>query len=409
MHIFKPADILLPRADMHKWSVVACDQFTSEPEYWQVVRSLVGDAPSTLHMILPEAELGQKDPEAESVKLNAAMQRYLDEGVFKKYADSFIYLERTLGSGAVRRGIMGMFDLEAYDWAEGTHSPIRATEHTVEDRLPPRVKIRRAAPIEMPHIMIFMDDPDNTVFSAVEKGEQVYDFELMQNGGSIAGWLISDNAALMRAVDALGDKAELEKKYGSADNAIVFAMGDGNHSLAAAKRHWQEVKKTIPADEYETHPARYALAELVNIHDEAITFEPIHKVVFDTEPETFFAEAKAFFADNLGESREVELMTASGRETLSIAELTIGELIGRCEDFCKKFTERHGGYIDYIHGDEQCIEMSSRAGCAGILLPRMEKSELFTSVMQTGPFPKKSFSIGHGNDKRYYLECREIR
>lgn len=409
MHIFKPADILLPRADMHKWSVVACDQFTSEPEYWQVVRSLVGDAPSTLHMILPEAELGQKDPEAESVKLNAAMQRYLDEGVFKKYADSFIYLERTLGSGAVRRGIMGMFDLEAYDWAEGTHSPIRATEHTVEDRLPPRVKIRRAAPIEMPHIMIFMDDPDNTVFSAVEKGEQVYDFELMQNGGSIVGWLISDNAALMRAVDALGDKAELEKKYGSTDNAIVFAMGDGNHSLAAAKRHWQEVKKTIPADEYDTHPARYALAELVNIHDEAITFEPIHKVVFDTEPETFFAEAKAFFADNLGESREVELMTASGRETLSIAELTIGELIGRCEDFCKEFTERHGGYIDYIHGDEQCIEMSSRAGCAGILLPRMEKSELFTSVMQTGPFPKKSFSIGHGNDKRYYLECREIR
>lgn len=409
MHIFKPADILLPRADMHKWSVVACDQFTSEPEYWQAVRSFVGDAPSTLHMILPEAELGQKDPEAESVKLNAAMQRYLDEGVFKKYAESFIYLERTLGSGAVRRGIMGMFDLEAYDWAEGTHSPIRATEHTVEDRLPPRVKIRRAAPIEMPHIMIFMDDPDNTVFSAVEKGEQVYDFELMQNGGSIAGWLISDNAALMRAVDALGDKAELEKKYGSADNAIIFAMGDGNHSLAAAKRHWQEVKKTIPADEYETHPARYALAELVNIHDEAITFEPIHKVVFDTEPETFFAEAKAFFADNLGEGREVELMTASGRETLSIAELTIGELIGRCEDFCKEFTERHGGYIDYIHGDEQCIEMSSRAGCAGILLPRMEKSELFTSVMQTGPFPKKSFSIGHGNDKRYYLECREIR
>lgn len=409
MHIFKPADILLPRADMHKWSVVACDQFTSEPEYWQAVRSLVGDAPSTLHMILPEAELGQKDPEAESVKLNAAMQRYLDEGVFKKYADSFIYLERTLGSGAVRRGIMGMFDLEAYDWAEGTHSPIRATEHTVEDRLPPRVKIRRAAPIEMPHIMIFMDDPDNTVFSAVEKGEQVYDFELMQNGGSIAGWLISDNAALMRAVDALGDKAELEKKYGSTDNAIVFAMGDGNHSLAAAKRHWQEVKKTIPADEYETHPARYALAELVNIHDEAITFEPIHKVVFDTEPETFFAEAKAFFADNLGEGREVKLMTASGRETLSIAELTIGELIGRCEDFCKEFTERHGGYIDYIHGDEQCIEMSSRAGCAGILLPRMEKSELFTSVMHTGPFPKKSFSIGHGNDKRYYLECREIR
>jgi hypothetical protein len=283
---------MLPSCDMHRWSVVACDQFTSEPEYWQQVRSIVGDAPSTLHMMLPEAELGLKDPEAESVKINATMQRYIDEGVFKTYRDSYIYLERTLKNGAVRRGIMGMFDLEAYDWAEGTHSPIRATEHTVED---------------------------------------------------------------------------------------------------------------------ETAPARYALAELVNIHDAAITFEPIHKVVFDTEPETFFAEAKAFFADNIGEGRSIDLVTGEGIERLNISGLTIGELIGKCEDFCKAFTERHGGYIDYIHGDCECVEMSQRFGCAGILLPRMEKSELFSSVMKSGPFPKKSFSIGHGNDKRYYLECREIR
>ena len=161
MRIFKPADILLPTTDMHRWSVVACDQFTSEPEYWQQVRAIVGDAPSTLNMMLPEAELGTKDPETESVKINAAMQKYLDTGVFKAYPDSYIYLERRLKNGAVRRGIMGMFDLEAYDWAEGTHSPIRATEHTVEDRLPPRIRIRRNAPLEMPHIMIFMDDPDD--------------------------------------------------------------------------------------------------------------------------------------------------------------------------------------------------------------------------------------------------------
>lgn len=409
MRIFKPADILLPTTDMHRWSVVACDQFTSEPEYWQQVRAIVGDAPSTLNMMLPEAELGTKDPETESVKINAAMQKYLDTGVFKAYPDSYIYLERRLKNGAVRRGIMGMFDLEAYDWAEGTHSPIRATEYTVEDRLPPRIRIRRNAPLEMPHIMIFMDDPDDIVFSSVIKGEKIYDFELMQDGGSIAGWLVEDNERLARAAEKLGDEDILRCKYGTENKAIVFAMGDGNHSLAAAKRHWEEIKKTLPEAERELSPARYALAELVNIHDAAISFEPIHKVIFDTDPADFFAEAKAFFADNAGEGRSIDLVTGEGIERLNISGLTIGELIGKCEDFCREYIERHGGYIDYIHGDCECVEMSQRFGCAGILLPSMEKSELFGSVMKSGPFPKKSFSIGHGNDKRYYLECRRIK
>lgn len=409
MQIFKPADILLPTGDMHRWSVVACDQFTSEPEYWQQVRAIVGDAPSTLNMMLPEAELGLKDPETESVKINATMQCYLDGDVFKTYPDSYIYLERTLKSGAVRRGIMGVFDLEAYDWTEGTHSPIRATEHTVEDRLPPRVKIRRNAPLEMPHIMIFMDDPDDIVFSSVIKGEKVYDFELMQDGGSIAGWLVADNDKLAKAAEKLGEEDILLRKYGTADNAIVFAMGDGNHSLAAAKRHWEELKKALPESERDTAPARYALAELVNIHDASITFEPIHKVIFDTESADFFAEAKAFFADIAGEGKSIDLVTGEGIERMNISGLTIGELIEKCDDFCKAYAERHGGYIDYIHGDCECVEMAQRFGCAGILLPRMEKAELFGSVMKSGPFPKKSFSIGHGNDKRYYLECRKIR
>ena len=409
MKIFKPADILLPKCDMHRWSVVACDQFTSDTDYWRQVRSIVGDAPSTLNMMLPEAELGTKNPDTESEKINAVMQSYLDGDVFKTYPDSYIYLERKLKNGDVRRGIVGMFDLEAYDWTEGTHSPIRATEHTVEDRLPPRVRIRRNAPLEMPHIMIFMDDPDNTVFSSVVKGEKVYDFGLMQNGGSITGWLVADNDRLSDAAEMLGDRNVLESKYGSVDNAIVFAMGDGNHSLAAAKRHWEEVKRNIPECEYETSPARYALAELVNIHDAAIGFEPIHKVIFDTEPDKFFVEAKDYFADNIGAGKTISLINGEGMENLEISDLTIGELIGKCEDFCRSYTERHGGYIDYIHGDCECVEMAGRFGCAGILLPRMEKSELFASVMKSGPFPKKSFSIGHGNDKRYYLECRKIR
>lgn len=409
MQVFKPADILIPQTDMHAWSVVACDQFTSEPEYWEKVYETVADKPSSLRLILPEAELGVKDPEAESDRINKTMAEYLNGGVFKEYKDSCVYVERRLEDGMLRRGIVGAFDLEAYDWAEGTHTPIRATEHTVEDRLPPRVKVREKALLEMPHIMIFVDDPDDAVLGAAEKGEKLYDFELMQRGGHISGWLVKDNAALENALEKLSDKQELIKKYGTASDPMIFAMGDGNHSLAAAKKHWENVKAQLPESEWESCPARYALAELVNIHDEAISFEPIHKVIFDTQPDSFISEAKSFFAGRMGEGRSITLITGAGTETISVSGMTIGNLIGSCEDFCKEFIERHGGRIDYIHGDNECVTMSKRKNCAGILLPRMEKSELFKSVMSSGPFPKKSFSIGHGNDKRYYLECRRIK
>ena len=409
MQVFKPADILIPQTDMHAWSVVACDQFTSEPEYWEKVYETVGDKPSSLRLILPEAELGVKDPEAESDRINKTMAEYLNGGVFKEYKNSYVCVERRLEGGMLRRGIVGAFDLEAYDWAEGTHTPIRATEHTVEDRLPPRVKVREKALLEMPHIMIFVDDPDDAVLSAAEKGEKLYDFELMQRGGHISGWRVKDNTALENAVEKLFDARELAKKYGDAADPMIFAMGDGNHSLAAAKKHWDNVKAQLPEAEWEGCPARYALAELVNIHDEAISFEPIHKVIFDTQPESFISEAKSFFAGRMGEGRDITLITGEKTETVSVSGLTIGELIGSCEDFCRAFIAGHGGRIDYIHGDNECIAMSKRKNCAGILLPRMEKSELFKSVMSSGPFPKKSFSIGHGNDKRYYLECRKIK
>jgi len=409
VNIVKPAEILIPQAaDMTAWSVVACDQFTSEPEYWEKVHEIAEGKPSALHLILPEAELSVKDPEVVSEKINQTMTEYLSRDIFAVYHDSYVYLERTLSDGSLRRGIVGAFDLECYDWHEGTVSPIRATEHTVEDRLPPRVRVREKAPLEMPHIMIFMDDAENAVMNSVRKGEKLYDFELMQGGGHITGWRVSDNAALENALDSLADAEKLRAKYGDAEAPIIFAMGDGNHSIAAAKQHWENVKKTIPEEMREVCPARYALAELVNIHDRAIVFEPIHKLVYDTDPKDFFKAAKAFFADRRGDGREITLITADGEEKLSICGLTLGELIGECESFCVKYTEAHGGKIDYIHGDETCTELSGRESCAGILLPRMDKSELFTSVMKSGPFPKKSFSIGHGPDKRYYLECRKI-
>ena len=410
MKIFRPSDILLPNVeDMSAWSVVACDQFTSEPEYWQAVYNRVGDKPSSLRMILPEAELGVKNADEESVKIYATMQQYIADNVFSEFKDSYIYVERLQSDGKVRKGIVGAFDLEAYDWAEGTATPIRATEHTVEDRLPPRVKVREKASLEMPHIMIFMDDPTDSVFSAVKKGRCVYDFELMQNGGHIKGWQVADNDALETAVSKLSSENELINKYGTAEKPIIFAMGDGNHSIAAAKKYWEQVKKTVDESEWDTHPARFALAELVNIHDEAISFEPIHKVIFNTDSADFIAEAKKFFSNNAGSGKEITLLAHGEAEKLEIADMTLGELIGACEDFCKQYIERNGGKIDYIHGDDECISMAGREDGAGILLPRMEKSELFISVMKSGPFPKKSFSIGHGPDKRYYLECRRIK
>ena len=409
MDIFRPADILLPNVeDMTAWSVVACDQFTSEPEYWQHVRKIAGDKPSALNMILPEAELGIKNADTESEKIYSVMRDYLENGIFTELSDSFVYIERALSDGAVRSGIIGMFDLEAYDWAEGSASPIRATEHTVEDRLPPRVRVREKALVEMPHIMVFIDDPNDYVFSAVKKGKLLYDFELMQNGGHIKGWQIADNAAIEQAVSRLSEKDELIRKYGSDKDPIIFAMGDGNHSIAAAKQYWEEIKPTLSEIDRENHPARFALAEVVNIHSPAITFEPIHKVLFDTEPEHFIAEAKQYFAEHIGNGKQITLVTHGKTETIELADMTLGELIGSCESFCKGYIQRYGGRIDYIHGDEECVSMAGKDHDAGILLPKMAKSELFSSVYKSGPFPKKSFSIGHGPDKRYYLECRRI-
>jgi len=410
LDILRPADILLPDIeDYSAWSVVACDQYSSRPEYWDKFYSLVGDKPSTLNMILPEAHLGFKNPEEESVKINNTMRSYLGRNIFKTHENCFIYVERTLSDGNVRQGIVGKFDLEAYDWVKGTDTPIRPTEFTVEDRLPPRVQIRENAPLEMPHIMIFVDDPKNLLFSAVKKGECLYDFELMLDGGHIKGWRIADNSAITDAVTQLSSSDELIKKYGTEKNPIIFAIGDGNHSLAAAKLYWEGVKKNLTEAERENHPARYVLAELVNIHSDAITFEPIHRVLFNTDPKQFIDEAKKHFEAKLGKGKQITLIAAGERRTLQIGGLTLGQLIADCEDFCKAYIKAHGGTIDYIHGDGECTDMASRKDGAGILLPKLNKSELYFSVMKSGAFPKKSFSIGHARDKRYYLECRKIK
>lgn len=395
MRVFTPADILLPRVDdMTKWSCIACDQFTAEPEYWQEAERIVGSAPSTLRLMLPEAWLGVRDSAAETRKIYAAMKDYVNRGIFRTVEDSFVYVERTLPSGAVRRGLVGKLDLECYDWAPGSATPVRATEGTVESRLPARVEVRRGATLEMPHIMVFIDDPENSVIPSAAGGEALYDFELMLGGGHIRGSRVTGEAAERLT-------AALEAPEGS----VRFAMGDGNHSLAAAKRCWEQIKRNLPESELETHPARYALAEIVNIHDEAVTFEPIHRVLLETVPRGFIEEAAARLPRGKGQA--VTLL--AGRREMEIETgMPLGALVALVDELLGDWRREHGGEPDYIHGDEEARALGGRPSSVGVLLPRLEKAELFPYITEHGPYPKKSFSIGYARDKRYYLECRAI-
>ncbi len=410
---FIPARILLPaQADMTRWSVIACDQFTSQPEYWTEVEQLVGDAPSTLRLMIPEAYLGKRDMETEIRKVNQTMDQYLAAGVFTQVEDAFIYVERTQPDGRVRRGLVGAVDLEAYDYSPQSVSPVRASEATVVERLPVRIHMRESAALEMPHIMILIDDETDSVLGPLT-GERdglhlVYDFDLMAGGGHIQGRRITGGRAqaTLAALDQLADPAKFNAKYGVKDTPVVLCViGDGNHSLAAAKAHWENLKKALPAEKLKNHPARYALAELVNIHDTALDFEPIHRLVLGTDVPAFLAALEKKFP----EGRPLTYLAQGQTGQVQVPGAQIGALIGNLQAALEELTARYGGEIDYIHGQADLEALSAQPGNVGILLPAMEKSDLFRSVIAGGVFPKKSFSMGHARDKRYYLECREIR
>lgn len=400
MHIVTSTDILLPCAeDMGAWSVIACDQFTSEPEYWAAAEARAAEKPSTLSLMLPEAWLHTARADGADGRIADTMRRYLAEGVFQTVPDSFIYVERTLSDGRVRRGLVAALDLEQYDFTGTQRTSVRSTEGTVEERLPPRVNIRRSAPLEMPHTLLLMDDRTDSVLSLAEKAkdtlEKVYDFELMLGGGRIAGWRVSGEtkAAVQSALDALDNAALQREKYGDAaeNGKLTFAVGDGNHSLAAAKRFWEEKRETLPESERLADPARFALVEIENIHEPSLDFEPIHRVIFDTDTSAFVSEL------------------AAHRTEWEAEDKTLGERVAAAESFCCAYIAAHGGYIDYIHGDDTARALGEKPNCAAVLLPPVEKSGLFVSVLKNGALPKKSFSMGNARDKRYYLECRKIR
>ena len=414
--LFIPGDILLPKnTDLALWSVIACDQFTSQPEYWDALDARVGEAPSSLRLILPEAYLESRNITAETLKINETMNRYLAEGLFETIAQSYIYVERQVLSGTTRRGLVGLIDLEAYDYRFDSRSPVHATERTVEDRLPPRVEIRREASLELPHIVVLIDDPENKVLHGLSNGEPLYDFTLMDGGGHIRGCRVSGEKAegVEKALAALSNPAFIAERYGLRDRPpIAIAMGDGNHSLATARLCWETIREGLSEEEKKTHPARFGLAELINIHDETIVFEPIHRVIFDTDPTDCLEWAKAFFTAHAGTgkgSHSLRLAWGDRLESIEVKGHTIGSLIAKGQEFCTAYLAERGGRLDYIHDDDTTLEFSRRPGTLGLLLPAMDKNELFPSIMESGVFPAKSFSIGPARDKRYYLECRKIK
>jgi len=399
--IFTPADVLLPEGiTLEKWSVIACDQFSSELDYWERVREQVGGEPSTLKMIIPEAYLDVADEEDEKEKILATMDDYSQRGLFREIKDSFIYVERTQPDGRVRRGLVGAVDLEEYDFSS-KEAAIQASENTVLERLPTRIHIRRAARFELPHIMTFIDDREATVIeplvSMSQKLPVLYDFDLMEGGGHIRGMRVTGKDAdeIMAALRALHEK-----------NQMLMVMGDGNHSLAAAKVYWDELKQSLSEDEKETHPARRALLEVNNVYDPAISFEAIHRVVFDTEPEELIKALGEAIPE--GTDYELQWVTCTQNGVIGVSADCIGDMLTALQAFLDEYIKSTGCRIDYIHGEDTVKALTQEKRRLGLILPAMEKSELFTTVASKGIFPKKSFSVGHARDKRYYLECRAI-
>ena len=416
--VFAPGDILLPKAgtDMTKWSVVACDQYTSEPEYWSAVSELVGGAPSTLHIIFPEIYLEDGDGDARIENINANMKKYIESGLFAASRTKYIYVERTQRNGKIRRGLMGVVDLEEYEYMPGSQSKIRATEGTVLERIPPRVKIRKNANLEIPHIMLLIDDAEKSVIEPLDaaKGtlELAYDFKLMQDSGSIRGYFVNEaeEARIDAALASLADEAAFSKKYNVTGKGVLqFAVGDGNHSLATAKECWRLVKETLSPDEYDTHPARYALCELVNLHDTSLEFEAIHRVVFDIDAKKMREALSEYYELSADAEQKFVMITENGAEEIGIANPTSNLTVGSLQKFIDDYLKANGGRVDYIHGEDVVNRLGAEPGNAGFILPVISKDSFFPTVICDGALPRKTFSMGDAWDKRFYLEARIIK
>lgn len=424
-------EILLPspKIDLQKWAVIACDQFTSEPEYWQQVAEFVGDAPSTFNLILPEVYLGAPDESARVATTQAAMHDYLSNGIFVSRS-GLILVERSV-NGRTRHGLMLSLDLEQYDFHKGSQTLIRATEGTILERLPPRIRIRQGAPLELPHILVLIDDPDQSVIAPLvgekDRLECLYDTDLMLGSGHLRGYAVSSSQDEQRVVNALrrlADPLTFRARYGVGPESqvLLFAMGDGNHSLATAKAIWENLKPQVGMD----HPARYALVEIENVHDAGLEFEPIHRVLFNVNQD-LLAAMRQFYGSpvqlgpvasmnammaavigHAGPGQAVGLVSPDGFGVLlipAVSNLPVGSLQIFLDDWLAK---GGAGRIDYVHGDDVVSRLGGQPGNLGFFLPAMAKSELFKTVILDGALPRKTFSMGEAREKRFYLEARRI-
>ncbi len=420
-----------PGTDLTRWSVIACDQFTSQPDYWDKVESMVGDVPSTLRLTLPEIYLEGSDISNRIAGVQSSMRRYLDEGIVQP-TDGMIYVERTVG-GKTRKGLVVALDLECYDYSKGSASLIRATEGTIVDRLPPRMKIRENALLELPHILVLIDDPRNSVIGSIAESkpqlEKLYDFELMLGSGHLAGYKVNQPALEEKVITALRDLAQpahFSEKYGVPSTApvLLYAMGDGNHSLATAKAIWEKIKSSVGMD----HPARYALVEIENVHDDALEFEPIHRVLFGVKKD-FRKQLESAFSGHVqfakaanfeemirsvdhGDSRIQKVGLVLDTNEFNVIEFSRPSsnlAVGTIQPFLDTFLKEGGAErIDYVHGADVTIRLGSQPGNLGIYLPAMKKTDLFKTVIVDGALPRKTFSMGEAHEKRFYLETRRI-
>ncbi|HNH79995.1 MAG TPA: DUF1015 domain-containing protein [Anaerolineales bacterium] len=419
-----------PGTDLKKWAVIACDQFTSEPEYWHEVEKIVGDAPSTLNLTFPEVHLEKEGGDQRIQNIQSAMRKYMDDGILQP-RDGLIYVERTV-AGKTRKGVILCLDLERYDYTKGSSSLIRATEGTIVDRLPPRIKIREGAAMELPHILVLIDDPNHTVIeplsAAKSKLEKLYDFDLMLDSGHLAGYAVNEEFEnkVVEALRGLAKPETFAAKYdiGKDQPVLLFAMGDGNHSLATAKAIWEKMKPQVGMD----HPSRYALVEIENVHDEGLEFEPIHRVLFNLKKD-LFAELKKTFGDNFnytevasGEEMIQKVDSSEGQKqaiglvgggrkfgVIEIAHASSNLAVGTIQAFIDSFLKEGGAEkVDYVHGEDVVERLSLQAGNAGFYLAGMHKSDLFKTVILDGALPRKTFSMGEAREKRFYMEARKI-
>lgn len=426
-------NVLLPKDGFLKWSVVACDQFTSQVDYWHEVKEIVGDAPSSYNIILPEAYLETPEAEIHASNIRPNMDKYLQD-VLKEQGEGFVYLERTLGD-KVRKGLVVALDLEQYDYKPSSTTLIRATEGTIIERVKPRLKIRRNANLEISHILVLIDDENCEIVEGFENKKdslkELYNTELMQNGGSIKAYHVTENADLEKVYEGLKgliDPKRQEERYG-AKNPMLFAMGDGNHSFATAQAYWNEIKENLTEAERKTHPARYALVELVNIHEPALNFEPIHRAVFNVDAQGTVDYIIGYYKKMGKEvsltkvNSEDEMLDAVKNDKsahiigvinnaicyilkidLSAAQIAVAALDNALDIYVKE----HNVKEDYIHGEDVTIEIGKDRSNIGFILPWMDKNTFFKAVVQDGALPRKTFSLGHANEKRYYMEAKRI-